>query len=583
MLLIEEDSNSATVTRDLLDDVSCGQVELIHVEQLDRAVERLAADSFDIILFRTLALGQAGTERIDRLLLQAPGVPVIVLALLADADLALPMIRYGAQDFWVNGQDSGEGLLRAIRYAIERKPRLERLAHQANYDLLTELPNRYLFEDRLAHAAARATRQNSPLAVLYLDVDGFKEVNDRLGHRAGDNVLRGIAKRLTGVVRDSDTVARVGGDEFAIVLESLAHVENAGTVARKILTALAEPFVESNQRFELTCSIGISFFLLDGNDPRSLLDHADQAMYRAKQLGGNRYSQRLEDLGAPALNRFRLVSALHAALERHEFRLFFQPQLDLVSGTVRGVEALLRWHHPEQGLIGPASFIDVAEDSALIDPLDAWVLRSASAQLKRWQDAGLPAPKVAVNLSARQLIKPGLAALVGMVLEEVGLRPEHLELELKEAALLRDFTATAATLGQLKGLGTTVALDDFGNGGSSAISYLRRLPIDVVKLDRTLIQEAGHPGTEQTVTLALTKLAHSLAIKVVAEGIETPAELSFLRDAGCDVIQGHLLSPALDVDAMTAWLGHSLPVLPNEATPTIAPRPRQPRRQRRST
>ena len=267
MLLIEEDSDSATVTRDLLDVASSGLVELIHVERLDRAVERLTADAFDVILFRALALGKAGTERIDRLLLQAPGVPIIVLALLADADLALPMIRYGAQDFWVNGQDSGERLLRAIRYAIERKPRLERLARQANYDLLTDLPNRYLLEDRLAHAAARASRQNSPLAVLYLDVDGFKEVNDRLGHLAGDKVLRSIAKRLTGVVRESDTVARVGGDEFAIVLESLTHVENAGTVARKILTALAEPFFESNQQFELTCSIGISFFLLDGNDP----------------------------------------------------------------------------------------------------------------------------------------------------------------------------------------------------------------------------------------------------------------------------------------------------------------------------
>ena len=583
MLLIEEDSNSATVTRDLLDVASSGLVELIHVERLDRAVERLTADAFDVILFRALALGKAGPERIDRLLLQAPGVPIIVLALLADADLALPMIRYGAQDFWVNGQDSGERLLRAIRYAIERKPRLERLAHQANYDLLTDLPNRYLLEDRLAHAAARASRQNSPLAVLYLDVDGFKEVNDRLGHLAGDKVLRSIAERLTGVVRESDTVARVGGDEFAIVLESLTRVENAGTVARKILTALAEPFFESNQQFELTCSIGISFFLLDGNDPKSLLDNADREMYRAKQLGGNRYSQRIEDLGAPALNRFRLVSALQAALERHEFRLFFQPQLCLVSGTVRGVEALLRWQHPEEGLIGPGSFIAIAEDCARIAPLDAWVLHSASAQLKRWQDAGLPAPKVAVNLSARQLIKPGLAALVGMVLEEVGLRPEHLELEIKEAALLRDFTASAATLGELKGLGTTLALDDFGNGGSSAISYLRHLPIDVIKLDRTLIQETAHPGTGQIVTLALTELAHSLAIKVVAEGIETPAELSFLRDAGCDVIQGHLVSPALDIDAMTAWLGHPLTVLPNEATPTIAPSLRQPRRKRRST
>jgi EAL domain-containing protein (putative c-di-GMP-specific phosphodiesterase class I) len=343
-------------------------------------------------------------------------------------------------------------------------------------------------------------------------------------------------------------------------------------VAQKILAALALPFIEGNQRFDLTCSIGISFFLLDGNDARSLLDPADRAMYRAKQLGGDRYSQCTEDMGTPALSRFHLVSALQAALERHEFRLHFQPQIDLLSGTVRGVEALLRWQHPQDGLIGPESFIAIAEDSVLIDPLDAWVLRSASAQLKRWQDAGLPALSLAINLSARQLVQPGLAALVARVLEELGLRPEQLELELKEAALLHDFAASAATLRELKELGTQLALDDFGNGGTSAISFLRRLPIDVIKLDRTLIHETGHHGTERIVALALTELAHSLVIKVVAEGVETPAELSFLREAGCDVIQGYLVSPPLDVDGITTWLGHAPPVLPNGAPPTTRPR-----------
>ena len=577
-LLIEGDASSAILTRDLLDDASAGMVDLVHVDHLARAIERLASEAFDVILFQSGAPGAAGAERIDRLLLQAPGVPIIVLAVVSEADLALPMIRYGAQDFWVSGRDSGETLLRAMRYAIERKPRLERLVFQANFNSLTGLPNRYLFEDRLAHAAARAKRQNSPLAVLYLDVDGFKEVNDRLGHRAGDRVLRGLAQRLTGVVRESDTLARVGGDEFAIVLESLAHVEDAATVANKMLTTLAAPFIEGNQRFDLTCSIGISFFLLDGTDARSLLDHADRAMYRAKQLGGNRYSQCTEDLGAPALNRFHLVSALLGALERYEFRLFFQPQLNLASGAVERVEALLRWQHPERGLIGPENFIAIAEDSVLIGPLDAWVLRSASAQLRRWQDAGLPAPGMAINLSARQLIKPGLAALVATVLEDLGLQPSQLQLELKEAALIHDFAASAATLGELKDLGTQVVLDDFGNGGASAISYLRRLPIDGIKLDRTLIKETGHAGTEQIVALALTELAHSLAIKVVAEGVETPAQLSFLREARCDTIQGYLISPPLDVDGITAWLGRGPPVLPDDAAPTTPPGRRSSRR-----
>jgi EAL domain-containing protein (putative c-di-GMP-specific phosphodiesterase class I) len=394
-------------------------------------------------------------------------------------------------------------------------------------------------------------------------------------------VLRSVAERLSSVARESDTVARVGGDEFAIVLESLANVEDAAVVAQKVLAALAEPFIEANQRFALTVSIGISFFLLNGTDVRSLLDHADREMYRAKQLGGNRYSQCTDDLGTPALSRFHLVSALQSALEHQEFRLFFQPQMDLVSGRVRGVEALLRWQHPEDGLIGPESFIAIAEDSVLIDPLDAWVLRSASAQLKRWQDAGLPALSMAINLSARQLIKPGLAALVARILEDLGLRPEQLELELKEAALIRDFPASAATLGELKELGTKLALDDFGNGGASAISYLRRLPIDVIKLDRTLIQETGHSGTEQIIALALTELAHSLVIKVVAEGVETPAELAFLREAGCDVIQGYLVSPPLDIDGITSWLGKPPPILPDGARPTTISTRRWPRKKPR--
>jgi EAL domain-containing protein (putative c-di-GMP-specific phosphodiesterase class I) len=248
---------------------------------------------------------------------------------------------------------------------------------------------------------------------------------------------------------------------------------------------------------------------------------------------------------------------------------------------VRGVEALLRWQHPGQGLIGPESFIAIAEDSALIDPLDAWVLRSASAQLKRWQDAGLPALGMAINLSARQLIEPGLAALVAAVLEEVGLRPEQLQLEVKEAALIKDFAASAATLGELKELGTHLALDDFGNGGASAIGYLRRLPIDVIKLDRTLIKETDRAGTEQIVALALTELAHSLAIKVVAEGVETQAQLSFLREAGCDTIQGYLISPPLDADGMSAWLDRASPTLTTGIGPAMASKRQRPRKKPR--
>jgi diguanylate cyclase (GGDEF)-like protein len=562
-LLIDADPRRAGATRDLLGGAGAGQVDLLHVDQLVPALEQLARDPYDVVLFALPPAGDDARERIDRLLMQAPGVPVIVLAGAAAAGLALPLIRYGAQDVWVEGRDSGEALLRAMHFALARKPELNRLLHQANHDLSTGLPNRYLFEDRLAHAAARATRSATPLALLFLDMDGFKQVNDRLGHIAGDRVLRRIAGRLMRTVRESDTVARLGGDEFAIILESLGRVEDAAVVAQKVLHALARPFFEGNHRFDLSCSIGISFFLLNGTDATSLLAHADQAMYRAKQLGGNRYSQCTEDLGTPALARFHLISALDAALEREEFRLFFQPQVDVASGTVRGVEALVRWQHPEQGLVLPEAFLAVAEDSALIERLDEWILRTACAQLQRWRAAGLPPLQMAINLSPHQIIKPGLGARIAAVLGQSGLPSSVLELDVKGAPLVQDVQASAATLHDLKDLGLRLALDDFGDG-HSAISYLRRLPFDIVKLDRAMIKGTGQRGPERIIALALTELAHSLAFTVVAVGVETPGQLSFVREAGCDAVQGHLISLPLDSAAIPAWIEDSAaqPALP---------------------
>jgi diguanylate cyclase (GGDEF)-like protein len=582
-LLIDADPDRVGVTRDLLEGASDGQVDLLHVDRLVAALERLADEPFDVVLFALPSSGDAG-ERVDRLLAQAPGVPIIVLAGAAAAEMALPMIRYGAQDFWVDGRDSGMALLRAMHFAVARTPKLNRLLHQAYHDLPTGLPNRYLFEDRLAHAAARAARCGTPLALLFVDMDGFKRVNDRLGHIAGDRVLRQIGGRLTGMVRVSDTVARLGGDEFGIVLESLSRVEDAAVVAQKVLDALAQPFIEGNHRIDLSCSIGISFFLLNGTDARSLLAHADQAMYRAKQLGGNRYSQCTEDLGTPALARLHLISALGTALERDELRLFFQPQVDVASGRVRGVEALVRWQHPERGLILPEAFLAIAEDSALIGRLDDWVLRTACRQWKLWRDSGLPPLQLAINLSPHQTIKPGLSGRVAAVLEETGLPSSMLELDVKGAALAGDVHATAATLHDLKNLGLRLALDDFGDG-HSAISSLRRLPFDIVKLDRAMVQGTGQRGPERIIALALTELAHSLAFTVVAVGVETQGQMAFVREAGCDAVQGHLISPPLDGAAMAAWLGGGPPQI---LTPAMShaqqrrPAPRERRGQARS-
>lgn len=551
-LLIESNPGVTPLAQDLVDQLTTGRIDLAYARPIESALELLASEAFDIVLYG-LGHSDVDDERIDRLLNQAPATPIVVLAAQSEADLALPMIRYGAQDFWVRGRDTAEALLQAIRYALERKGLLQRLVQKANFDPLTGLPNRYLFEDRLNHATERARREGTPLAVMFLDLDGFKQVNDRLGHEVGDTVLCRLAERIRSTLRTSDTVARIGGDEFAIVLESLGSAEDATHVAEKLQSAVAVPLTEGNHRFDPSCSIGISYFLLNGTDARSLLAHADGAMYRAKRLGGGRYCQAVEDLSPSSLDRVELFHALRSGLDHGAFRVFFQPQIEVYSHAVWGFEALLRWQHPDRGLSGPDGFLAILDESSLSSRLGDVVLRGVCAQLQRWSDLGLRPPRVAINVSQRQLADGGLGDRIRMALSESGLQPHQLELEIKEQALIGHPEATTRALKELKDLGLALALDDFGNG-HSAISYLRRLPIDGIKLDRHLIQGAGQRGTEQIIARSIIELAHSLAIGVVAKGVETKEQMAFVRESDCDAAQGFLISPPLDSAAATAWL-----------------------------
>jgi diguanylate cyclase (GGDEF)-like protein len=542
-------------------------IELVDADDLAAALDHLTLASFDIVLFVISPVEKLGPKALRRVLVSVPHVPVIVLALVGDATLARQSIVSGAQDFWLSPDDSAEQLVRSIASAIARKSSLDQLVHRANYDRVTGLPNRYLFDDRLRHAAAQAERHDRPLAVLFVDLDHFKEVNDTLGHRMGDRVLKLVAERISGAVRRVDTAARIGGDEFAIILEGLERVEDASIVAQKVLDALAEPFIIRNHRVEMTASVGISLFLFDGTDARSLLDHADRAMYRAKRVGGNAYRHFTEDMGEQAFERFELLTALRRALKRNEFYLVYQPEIDLASGGLRAMEALLRWNHPQRGLLEPHAFIAVAEDSELIIPLGEWVLREVCRQSNAWRSAGLPLVKVGVNLCARQLVGNRLGVAIDAALKDAGLSAEQLEVELKEPQLAVERGPSATSLKKLLGLGVHIALDDFGDRHSD-IGDLRQSLVETVKLDQGLIRKVGARGAEATIALAIIELAHGLGLTVVAEGVETLEQLAFLRGSACDAVQGHLICRPLGAEDMAGWLARGPVYLPDgEASP----------------
>ncbi|MDD5330711.1 MAG: EAL domain-containing protein [Sulfuricella sp.] len=427
------------------------------------------------------------------------------------------------------------------RDVSERKNYVSQLEHQANYDTLTELPNRNLLQDRLGQALTYARRHASELAVMFIDLDYFKNINDSLGHDVGDLLLKQVAARLAGCVREGDTVARQGGDEFVVILSDIAAAEDVTAVTRKILKTFADPFAIGGHELYITCSIGIALYPKDGQDTPTLLKNADAALYRAKEQGRNNSQFYTAEMNVKALERLVLENNLRHALERGEFMVYYQPQVDLRTGQINGMEALVRWRHPELGMVPPAKFIPVAEESGLILPLGEWVLRTACAQNKAWQDAGLRPVCVAVNLSARQFKHQDLVALVAGILQETGLDPALLELELTEGLLMQNVEATIDTLTRFKAMGVKSSIDDFGTGYSS-LSYLKRFPIDTLKIDQSFVCNITTDPDDAAIAKTIISMAHEMRLRVIAEGVETEEQRSFLRLRHCDEMQGFFFS-----------------------------------------
>jgi len=432
------------------------------------------------------------------------------------------------------------------------------MAHSAQHDFLTGLPNRMLLNDRVSQAMALARRHIKKVAILFLDLDGFKHINDSLGHAIGDKLLQSVAKRLVDCVRGSDTVSRQGGDEFVILLSEVERSEDAALKAGRMLQAVAAPHSIDHHDLHVTTSIGVSVYPDDGLDSETLIKNADTAMYQAKENGRQSYQFFKPPMSVRAVERQSIEEGLRRALERQEFSLCYQPKIRLKSGDISGAEVLLRWVHPSRGPVSPAKFIPVAEDCGLIVPIGNWVLREACKQARTWLDAGLPLGTMAVNISAMEFRDDHFLDGVSAILKETGLDPKYLELELTESVLMKHAEATETILKTLKARGVQVAVDDFGTGYSS-LSYLRKFPIDALKIDQSFVRQITTSPEETTIVTAVISMGRSLKLRVVAEGVETQEELAFLRIHQCEEAQGYYFSHPVPPEQFAHLLKNGLP------------------------
>jgi diguanylate cyclase (GGDEF)-like protein len=524
-------------------------------EALERALQQ---EPWDIVFSDFSMPTFNGHDALDIVRRHNLDIPFIFVSGTIGEERAVAAIKQGAQDYLIKGhlKRLASAVERELREAVTRRENREaqkRLHFLANYDALTGLPNRVLFIDRLSHSLRVAQRSSGLVGVLYMDLDNFKDVNDSLGHNAGDALLKTVADRLTQAVRTSDTVARLSGDEFALILTNLDHREDAAVAARKIIDQLSHPLDVVEQTLQIRASVGISVFPADGTDSEELLRNADMSMYLAKQTGGSQYEFYRSEIGEKKAERLELLKALRRALEQREFVLHYQPQVELATGHIVGVEALLRWRCPERGLVSPEQFIPLAEESGLVVPLGEWVLRKACAQARIWRDTGYPPLRVAVNFSACQFRQKNLVDLVKAVLDENELPPEYLEVEITESTLMQDTATSLRTLQELRACGISISLDDFGTGYSS-LSYLKRFPVDALKIDRSFVCDIPQDADDVAINSAIIAMAAKLNIRVIAEGVETLEQLDFLRSEGCALVQGYYLQRPASAQDLAAML-----------------------------
>lgn len=540
VLIVEDDRCDADLLRGYLQGAGgAGGLDITVVELMEDALSALRTRHYDVT-FTDLSLPDSfGLDTVTDLRKANQETALVVLTGAEDEDLAIQVIQSGAQDYLMKGEVNERTVKRAIRYALERVRSEVRLRQLAHFDGLTGLANRITFCERLSQVADRSRRASTPFAIMLLDLDRFKAINDTHGHEVGDLILQEVAARMRGATRAYDTVARLGGDEFAILSDDVAGKVSSRSLAERILAVMREPIVVHGQELVMTTSIGIAEYPDGGTTPLELMRTADAAMYEAKATGRNGYH--VFEVGSSRMlpNR-RMQTELQRAVASREFFLHYQPQYDLATGAMVGLEALLRWRRADGTMCLPGEFIGALEDAGLIAEAGAWALRTACNQLSAFDAPFLRRLRVAVNLSAHQL-NDELPRVVEQALRESQLDPSRLELEVTESILMRDTPATDRALQALRDLGVRIAIDDFGTGYSS-LAYLNRLQVNALKVDRTFVQRLGDTRSSQIVTSAVVGLAHRLGLEVVAEGVETESQLQFLREEGCDIVQGYLFA-----------------------------------------
>jgi diguanylate cyclase (GGDEF)-like protein len=552
VLLVEDNPGDARLVQELVSETG-SQFDLFHVATLTDARQHLMTEGADCVL---LDLSLPDADRLEapmQLRAAAPDVPIVILSGLQDELLAIKAVQEGAQDYLVKGRVDGAAIGRSITYAAERKALEMQMAHKAMHDALTGLPNRTLFHDRLKHAVMRAKRHQSMLGVMFLDLDGFKPINDGLGHDVGDQLLKALGRRLQEGLRASDTAARFGGDEFMVLCEDVADEQHVISIAERLQAAISEPFMIAGHELTVSSSMGIVVSGGHEESADSLIRNADAAMYRAKRQGES-YEVFDDGMRSRVRARARTESDLHRAIESREFRLLYQPQVDLHSGRIVGLEALLRWDHPERGVVEPAEFLWLAEETGMITKIGEWALRQACVQARAWGTHNGAPLRVSVNLSARQHRDPNVVDMVERILTETRTDPAVLCLEINESALVNDAESAGPTLDALKRLGVKLSIDEFGTGHSS-LGTLKRFPLDMVKVDRSFVSGLGQDTEDAAIVTAIINLAHSLGLQTVADGVETKEQVDELRALGCDIGQGFYFARPRPSDAIAELLG----------------------------
>jgi diguanylate cyclase (GGDEF)-like protein len=552
--------------RHLLSDVLGSAYDCSDAGSAEEALAALSENTFDLVISDIDMGAMSGLELVPHVHSLSPDTVVVMISGNQDIGFAIEALRVGAFDYITKPID-----LRHVEASVERalnhcnllkekrryKEQLETLLEErtaqvdwlAYYDTVTSLPNRALFEDRLTHAVSVAKSADQSLGVLFISLDQFKKVNDSLGHGPGDILLREFAERLQSCITKSDTVARFGSDEFALLRTQIDGTKDVIETIASLFQVLKFSFDLPGHELFATASVGVSLFPLDGEDCQTLLKNAGAALYKAKRSGGANYQFYTADMHELATKRLALESNLRRAIRNEEFLVHYQPRVSVDSLTVTGVEALVRWQHPQLGLIPPSEFIPLAEDTGLIVPIGEWVLRTACLQGRRWRDQGFAPIQIAVNISARQFHDRDLSPTVIRILEETGLSPKCLELELTESSIMGDGEFAAEMLNRLKSMGINISIDDFGTGFSSLAS-LKRLPIDVLKIDQSFVREATSDPDDAALVMAIITLAHNLRLRVVAEGVETEDQLRFLQLLRCDEIQGDFFSKPLSAETL---------------------------------